>query len=108
MFLEVNENIPELRVMPLESQSNLTSITSFKFQQLKLFPNPTAHLLFIEKDPMLILTRIELHNTMGETIFISNSDINMLQIGWLNSGIYLLKAYDTDGNFWHSSFVKID
>ncbi|MBK7967854.1 MAG: hypothetical protein IPK08_02425 [Bacteroidetes bacterium] len=27
---------------------------------------------------------------------------------WLNSGIYLLKAYDAAGKIWYSSFAKID
>ena len=108
LFLEVHENIPELRMMPTVTQSNLASNTSSRFQQLKLFPNPTSQSLFIEKDPQLILKRIEFQNTMGETIFISTSDINLLQIEWLNSGIYLLKAYDAAGKIWYSSFTKID
>ncbi|MBL0342716.1 MAG: T9SS type A sorting domain-containing protein [Bacteroidetes bacterium] len=82
--------------------------TQIKKNQLKVFPNPASQTLFVEKNPDLEIKKIEILNTVVETLFVTTAEFNSIQIGWLSPGMYLLKAIDSEGKIWHSSFAKID
>ena len=77
------------KIKGLSGNLNFTDITEISS---KLYPNPVENLINIQSEN--IITKVEVYDVLGK-IILKNSDTNILiiQLPFLNSGIYLIKLY---------------
>lgn len=75
--------------------------------EVVLFPNPASQQLSIKTDEDLIGSNYNIINIMGQTVRSGkiNSDNNLLEVGDLSNGTYLLQIYSKDGGAV-SRFIK--
>lgn len=76
----------------------------FEKEQIVIYPNPTNSKLFLNYNS-LVISKIELINTLGQTVKIIENDFDTLDVSEYQSGIYLLKI-DTESGIIYQRFIK--
>jgi len=71
---------------------------------LTLHPNPVAEVLNIQTD--MPFEKMEAYNTMGKLVKSYDGALTTLQVGDWNSGAYLLKFMDANGQFVLRKIIK--
>lgn len=77
-------------------------------QHLKVYPNPTRSMLWIEDETSLV--HLTLHNTLGELLHsqhITPTHKHSIDLSGLPQGIYLLRVQSANGNI-HSVRVAVE
>ena len=72
-------------------------------QSLKVYPNPTAHMLNVEGEGMVSL---EVYNTVGQRVMMQQVDGNAVQLSTesLNNGVYFIRIHANDGSVLNRTF----
>ena len=78
---------------------------SFNLYQIEVYPNPAESKLFIDSRNNLV-DKIEIFNSLGETVKIINDGFEVINISDFASGIYLMKVYSEDKTV-SKKFIKI-
>lgn len=78
---------------PIELNSNsnvcdLLSVNETKFNDLIIYPNPTANQLYIKSNS--IISKVEIYNTLGTLVF-EGENSNSIQLKNLKSGLYFVQ-----------------
>ena len=73
-------------------------------QTLKIYPNPTSSVLYIQGEGM---TSLEVYNVVGQCIMKNEVNGNVAQINTehMNSGIYFLRVHANDGSVQSRTFT---
>ncbi len=87
--------------------SNLTATGVVELESLiKIFPNPSNHLVKISNKSEAEITSIEIYNAKGNLIALEIENIEMININRLVSGIYYLKFYSKESVVAIKKLVK--
>jgi hypothetical protein len=82
---------------------NLNLLDSYKIKS-KLYPNPVDDLINIQSDNLIF--KVELHDILGKNILtIFDTNITIVKLPFLKSGIYLMKIY-SDNNVENHRIIK--
>lgn len=81
------------------------SSPNFNLKQTIIYPNPAKSKLFVDSKNNLI-DKIEIFNSLGQTIKTLNSDFDIINISDFASGIYLMKLYSEERTV-DKKFIKI-
>ena len=79
--------------------------SNFELKQTKIYPNPANSKLFLDSENILI-DKIEIFNSLGETVKTINAGFKAINISDFASGIYLMKLYSEDKTV-SKKFIKI-
>ena len=79
--------------------------SNFDLKQTKIYPNPANSKLFVDSENILI-DKIEIFNSLGETVKTINAGFEVINISDFASGIYLMKLYSEDKTV-SKKFIKI-
>ncbi|PJE45182.1 MAG: hypothetical protein CUR32_01270 [Flavobacterium sp.] len=79
--------------------------SNFDLKQTKIYPNPAHSKLFVDSENNLI-DKIEIFNSLGQTIKTINADFDVINITDFGSGIYLMKLYSEERTV-EKKFIKI-
>lgn len=82
---------------------NTTGIGENKRISIKLYPNPTSNIIFIETDPNQPIVKSELYSVSGKKLANITSLTNRVDLSSYANGTYILKLYFSKG----ISFQKI-
>lgn len=88
--LATTQWLPEYKEEFSFSLASGLSVTPFKINDFKVFPNPVSNIINIESS--LAIDRVEVFNILGEKV-LSAYGVKQLNVEHLQSGMYLLKAY---------------
>ena len=77
---------------------NLLSLPNFENLQntVRVFPNPTSNVIYVETNNPLEVKEIIIYNTLGVNLNLK-SDIGLIDLTSLNTGIYLLSIKTSKG-----------
>jgi len=75
-------------------------------KKLLLYPNPAIDMLYLNKDAYTSIDYIEVYDINGQLLLRQQGDKNAIKVDVLSSGIYYLRAKDTNGNTYNQSFTK--
>lgn len=75
--------------------SSLLSVNSFTSSQVKIFPNPVQHSFRMNLDQGVVLNSVHIYNLLGHKLKTSTS--NIVDIGGLSSGIYIVEIETNQG-----------
>jgi hypothetical protein len=67
-------------------------------QSVKLYPNPARNILNLSS-AIKTVTKVEIYSVIGKKVLEFNSDLNILNIEDLSSGLYLIKVYSDEGSY---------
>jgi hypothetical protein len=84
------------------------SNTPHKVMNLSYYPNPAKNELNLKlenSDNIQTLTILDLKGTIRSTFKLENGQ-NQIDISYLNSGMYILRVKDEDGNYMISKMIK--
>tara|TARA_R110002012_G_scaffold11368_2_gene51370 strand:+ start:45126 stop:46514 length:1389 start_codon:yes stop_codon:yes gene_type:complete len=84
-------------------KNNTLSISENEFANYQIFPNPTDGILHIESK--LPISTISVFNILGQSIE-KNQNANQIDLSKAESGVYLLKIEDRNGNSQTHKIVK--
>ena len=76
-------------------------------KNIKLYPNPIKNILSINVNNNLNISRIEILNLLGKTIYISNTNFHTVNTSEFDSGIYYVNLYDNDNNVYSKRIIKL-
>lgn len=90
------------------SKSELVSVKSPSINDLKTFPNPVGDELNLSFDNSYVdLKTINIFDLQGKRVIqYSNIQRNSINVGFLNSGMYLIQITLADGNTVQKKFIK--
>src|SRR5690606_20464250 len=88
------------RLAATECGTNVASNNSFEQQTLKLYPNPTNGLVYIEAED---LKGYEVYNLLGQRLLSGNSEVINLQD--LSKGTYIVKVRTQNGEVMTSKVI---
>ncbi len=71
-------------------------LPEFEKGNLKIYPNPSSSNIFISFQGS-ILTKVEIYSILGEKIKTVYDNLGIIDISELSSGIFLLKAHNSQG-----------
>lgn len=83
-----------------------SSLSTTDFQNnttLRLYPNPADNVIHI--DAQHEIQQVQVYSVLGKTV-LTKKNVNTLQIGHLNAGVYIIKIMDTSGSFTTRRFIK--
>lgn len=86
--------------------NSVLNIEDFFDSKLKIFPNPSEDLIFIELENETRIYKKELFDITGKLVFVDTTESNKLNISRLKKGIYLIKIHDFKGNFSTKKIIK--
>ena len=82
---------------------NLNLLDSYKIKS-KLYPNPVDDLINIQSDNLIF--KVEIYDILGKNILtIFDTNITIVKLPFLKSGIYLMKIY-SDNNVENHRIIK--
>ncbi len=87
--------IVELNRIRRINNLNLLLVNDTKNKNLKVFPNPVKNIAYI-KELDETISKIDIVNTSGQLIKRLTKDLSKIDIGDLESGLYLFKLYGQD------------
>lgn len=99
-------------VIAFDAVANKTTVTStaaplsiqdFNAFQFDVYPNPTTSEINISSK--VPVSKVTLHNVLGQTV-IELNNTSRIDTSSLNSGYYILKAEDVDGNIGTKKIIK--
>ena len=93
---EIFEDANEVNVQYVD----LTSVAENQVKAFSLFPNPVSENIVISGEGF---QKAEIYNTVGQKVM--ETTMSTINVGTLQSGIYMLKVYDANGNAEAQSFV---
>ena len=93
---EIFEDANEVNVQYVD----LTSVTENQVKVFSVFPNPASESIVISGEGF---QKAEIYNTVGQKVM--ETTMNIINVSDLQSGIYMLKVYDANGNAEAQSFV---
>lgn len=93
---EIFEDANEVNVQYVD----LTSVAENQVKAFSLFPNPASENIVISGEGF---QKAEIYNTVGQKVM--ETTMSTINVGTLQSGIYMLKVYDANGNAEAQSFV---
>lgn len=73
-------------------------IDSFNESLVFIYPNPTTDILNFDVIGNLILDKIEIYDTIGKRILVSDINNNSINISHLTAGVYFVKVYSGDSH----------
>lgn len=85
-----------------EPSTSTASVSLEKEEEILVYPNPSSTKLFLQNLPE-DLSKIQLHNTLGEVVFQSAKANDFIDVSTLTPGLYILEIIH--GN--ESSFKRI-
>lgn len=85
-----------------EPSTSTASVSLEKEEEILVYPNPSSTKIFLQNLPE-DLTKIQLHNTLGEVVFQSSKANDFIDVSALTPGLYILEI--VHGN--ESSFKRI-
>lgn len=85
-FTESAMVIDYVRVYQNQLSTDEVSINDFK-----VYPNPATDYITISSQHNI--DAVEIYNTLGQSIFRKEQDVNTINVQDIESGIYLLKIY---------------
>jgi hypothetical protein len=106
LFKEVHEPIPELRLLEA-AQGNINSGQSQPQSTFTIFPNPAYSHLNLVHDEKSKIVVVELYDLVGKLFWKESNPGSILNIQWLEEGIYIVRVYDASKQFHQKKFVKI-
>ncbi len=74
-------------------------------QKVKLYPNPTKSIIYLQNDNNAIIDKIMITDLAGKVVLTQTTTTNQVDIASLASGIYLLKAFSGTSKLV-SKFIK--
>jgi len=75
-------------------------------REFRVYPSPADDQLFIESDAKDI-TRIEIVDLRGNTLYEQNGDGNQINVSQFTAGMYLVKIHSlNEGGTWMGKWVK--
>jgi hypothetical protein len=77
----------------------------FSNSNLKLYPNPTNTLLYIQTSNSIVLDKIIITDLSGKTVMEQTQNTNQISVEKLATGVYIFNAY-SEGNQFHQKFIK--
>ncbi len=77
----------------------------FSNSNLKLYPNPTNTLLYIQTSNSIVLDKIIITDLSGKKVMEQTQNINQISVEKLATGVYIFNAY-SEGNQFHQKFIK--
>src|SRR5690606_21786928 len=80
---------------------NMSTVDSHSDAKINLYPNPTDQVIYLSEE----MKWIDIYSLAGEKI-LSFKNEKMIDVSFLNNGVYLLKAMTQNGKYYHSKFVK--
>lgn len=101
--LATSQWLPDYKEEFSFSLANGLSITPFKINDFKVFPNPVSNIINIESS--LAIDRVEVFNILGEKV-LSAYGVKQLNVENLQSGMYLLKAYTKNRSINKKILIK--
>ena len=93
---EVFEDANEVNIEYVD----LTSVAENQVKTFSIYPNPASENVVISGDDFL---KAEIFNTLGQKVM--ETVVNTISVNGLQSGVYMLKVYDANGNVEAQSFV---
>lgn len=93
---EIFEDANEVNVQYVD----LTLVTENQVKVFSVFPNPASESIVISGEGF---QKAEIYNTVGQKVM--ETTMSTINVGTLQSGIYMLKVYDANGNAEAQSFV---
>ena len=78
--------------------------TSFESNTANIYPNPVTDMLFVDANALAI-TKVEICNTLGQTVKIQPSDLQTIPVSDITPGLYILKVYTETGTI-SKKFIK--
>jgi len=78
---------------------------NFNLNQTVVYPNPADSVLFVDSQNNLI-DKIEMFNSLGQTVKTIHAGFDVIDIADFTSGIYLMKLY-SEGKTVNKKFIKI-
>ena len=78
---------------------------NFNLNQTVVYPNPADSKLFVDSQNNLV-DKIEIFNSLGQTVKTINDGFDVINISDFASGIYLMKLYSEDKTI-NRKFIKI-
>ncbi|MEY4877426.1 MAG: hypothetical protein RL708_2576 [Bacteroidota bacterium] len=102
------------RVFKLYTKDTSSGINSIVHQPTNgaiIYPNPVTNYSIVKlKNLSSSIKSIEVMNTLGQQVFITNTSTNhgevSLSTSQLSSGMYILKVKDNENNVWLNRFIK--
>ena len=81
------------------------STQNFNLNQIVLYPNPADSTIFVDSQNNLV-DKIEIFNSLGQTVKTINAGFDIINISDFASGIYLMKLY-SGNKIVSKKFIKI-
>ena len=84
------------------------SVNEVEFDKVKVIPNPVSNEFYIQSD-LINIDEIFIYNFQGQCVsqIKLQEEFQKINIAALNTGIYLLKVRDTQGNIYSSKLIKL-
>lgn len=80
-----------------------TGIEENSILSLNVFPNPATDKIFIDGNP---IERVEIFDAQGRLIYKMKYNKNGIDIRKFDSGFYLIRGFDSEGNIYNAKFLK--
>lgn len=78
----------------IEATNNINKVVND--HKISTFPNPTKNFINIDATG-LVIQKVEIYNLVGAKLMTYSNNIKSIDISEFNTGVYLLKIYDSSG-----------
>lgn len=79
----------------------------FKADNLFVYPNPTSDFLyFTSSENDISVSKIEIYDTIGKKVLVSEINNNSVNVSNLTPGVYMVKAYSEGGGYITKKIIK--
>lgn len=88
---------PKVDIISRDNTSTLSINNEVLDANIKIYPNPVVDELFITTPNTIIVTKIDIYNTLGQLVFTKLHPTERTSLKKLTKGIYLLKVSTNEG-----------
>ena len=95
----------EAQYTPIAVGCEPLGVSEEQISNFEIYPNPVKSTLNIHSSENISIKQIQIINVFGQIVH-KTSDIDLVDISNFPSGIYFLKIFDDQNNFYNVKFIK--